>query len=537
MSVHTASDERFFRKPPLLLTLLLVALAVGIALIFWTIPNLGVFSQNVTQFPALWQDESNRMTIVLLSLKVFSWLLFACLIGGWCWLVYSTWCFLPALTRHRAAPAVTSPHSYSDDTSPVPFSPTQQTLYRAGQPITAFDPITPLPPTLDFTSASAQMAQTAQIPFPPEDQSPVFVTINVLEQVQMVVHAPDGAGKSREVDLKTHMKRLLLLAYIAHVQNRPVERNKMLYAVFGPGRTGIEAELDSLVSAFSDQKKAIRLALRDTIKLLNEEEGREVIPPNLDVFAHDDNMSWWLDPHCRVSDLEALEAQHLIIEQAEHEGRLKNCVTEEVNEACQAIFKIYRGDFLARLIVDNPREFENWNGKSSWVRRPFTLCRDYYLQALWYAAGYELQMGQERVGIPVQNARGTDAQEALVAHFERAARLYRTYALYACNTRFDAKVSAGRSSAEPAERVVMSEYALRSCLLLYSAIGTTAVIDQIYADFVKQMKRIVGNEWEPGPETVSDRDVAKSGRVAYRLPLPILCHGPFPYNLQRPASG
>jgi hypothetical protein len=540
MPVHTVSDERerFFRRPPWRLTLPLVALVASLALIVWTIPNWGAFAQNVAQFSALW--ESNQQTIILLCLKVSAPLSLALLMLGWCWLVYSAWCWLVYSPEREASPAT------SEDRQVL-----QQASYTPHRPYGSPDPITPLPPTLSNTQLYTQVTPPGELQLPlqpfqngtqvtftvaapgPLEQvqatsDQVYVHINLLQDVQMVLYAPGPEGQSWSwgVDLKSNFKRMLLLAYIAHLQGNPVERNKMLNAVFLPGRTGAEAEIERLVSAFNDQKKALREALREAGRHLNDEVGREVVPEGLDVFANA-NMNWWLDRSCRVTDLATVEDLHQRIEQAEREGRMAGCVPVDVNAACQALIQAYRGDFLSALIALQPREFEPWNGKSSWARKPFTDYRDYFLQALWYAAGYELQMGQQ-----VNAALGDDAREAQRAHFERAARLYGKYAMYACNTRFDANVVAGKSSAEPSVRVGMSEYALRSCLILNSVIGANShLINQVYADYETQMKRKLGSEWHPSQETKIDLEAAVTGKSTYRLPLPVVPHGPFPYNL------
>src|SRR6266849_5002949 len=56
---------------------------------------------------------------------------------------------------------------------------------------------------------------------------------------------------------------------------------------------------------------------------------------------------------------------------------------------CDRLRKAYAGDFLANLLHESPEEV------SSWVRKPFTLYSDYFLQAVLYAAEYELRVGQQ----------------------------------------------------------------------------------------------------------------------------------------------
>jgi hypothetical protein len=60
-----------------------------LALLFLTVPNWGEFSQNVFQFPTLWQISSNRREIIFLVIRVCSPLLLAAIAGDCCWLWYT----------------------------------------------------------------------------------------------------------------------------------------------------------------------------------------------------------------------------------------------------------------------------------------------------------------------------------------------------------------------------------------------------------------------------------------------------------------
>ncbi len=68
------------------------------------------------------------------------------------------------------------------------------------------------------------------------------------------------------------------------------------------------------------------------------------------------------------------------------------------------------------------------------------------------------------------------------------------------------------------ERVVMSERALRRCLVLYGASGQTHLVDQVSHAYTRQMRGISGKVWKPSAETLSDLEAAKRQTGAYRFP-------------------
>ena len=76
-------------------------------------------------------------------------------------------------------------------------------------------------------------------------------------------------------------------------------------------------------------------------------------------------------------------------------------------------------------------------------RKPFTHYRDYFLQALLYAAEYELRTGQQLADEHFDDEG--EAAEALRklqrAHYSRAVQLYRTYATRSSDSHFDLKVT------------------------------------------------------------------------------------------------
>ena len=146
------------------------------------------------------------------------------------------------------------------------------------------------------------------------------------------------------------------------------------------------------------------------------------------------------------------------------------------------------------------------------MRKPYTLYRDYYLDALWYAAEYEWRRGQ-------RYSDGNPGEAVLhkqQACFSRAAQFYQTYALYACNSRFDAKATFG-AHGEYGERIGMSERALRRCVVLYGAIGWTDLINQTWSAYLTQMKNISDHRWQPSKETQADVQAAREQTDSYRF--------------------
>jgi hypothetical protein len=184
-----------------------------------------------------------------------------------------------------------------------------------------------------------------------------------------------------------------------------------------------------------------------------------------------------------------------------------------VKAACDALLAAYTGDFLETILRDFPEDFEPW--VSNWARKPFTLYRDYYLAANWYAAEYERQLGQQQ-----------DEEAPRRIHFGSAAQLYRTYAMRACDNRFDLKVTFG-DRVRLGERVVMSERAFRRCVVLYGEVGSTHLVDEVFTAYYKLMRQISGKAWEPSNETLADLEAAKQRTGEYRLPKQITPHDVF----------
>ena len=212
----------------------------------------------------------------------------------------------------------------------------------------------------------------------------------MLKELSLTLHVP--GGKSYRVPLHLNAKEMQLVAYLAWLdaqsRGQTISLDKLREHIFGYGRPDEDATPKKLQDALDSAKKEICRQLRLATQQVNQEAGDEVIPPNLDIFAIR-NKRYGLSEICQVADLATIEAQHQLIQQAFDEGLLADSIPQAIKQACDRLRKAYAGDFLADLLHESPEEV------GTWARRPFTLYRDYFLQAVLYAAEYELRAGQE----------------------------------------------------------------------------------------------------------------------------------------------
>ena len=572
------AHDSFFanRKPPPLIPSLVVGAVFLLALLFLTVPNWGEFSRNALQFPSLWQVSSNRREIIFLVIRVCSPLLLGAIAGACCWLWYT----MKAYFRQEPSPESVQPRGPMLPSSPVgqrkaSISSTQE----SGQKVAPSLPVTPIPPVLanasagqdslqltwqeaegeeerpdlaeraqekspDGTSAGQSIAPTSapeDLELPGEETvadadaaNPSFyVIITVLKELSLTLHVP--GGKRSRVPLHLNAKETQLIAYLAwlHGQSpgQTISLDKLREHIFGYGRADEDATPKKLQDALDSAKKEIRRQLRQATQQVNQEAGDEVIPPNLDIFAIR-NKRYGLAQVCRVVDLALIEAQHQLIQQAFDEGLLVDNVPEAIKEACDRLRKAYTGDFLADLLHESPEEV------GTWVRRPFTLYRDYFLQAVLYAAEYELRTGQELADehLDEEGEAAEEQRKRQRAHYSRAAQLYRTYAMRACDSRVDLKVTLGGSGRAHGERVDLSERTLRRCITLYGILGSTHMVNQVYSAYYKLMKTISAKAWEPSKETLQDLQGAQAQTNAYRFPARVMSHEPPPPHLETDGS-
>ena len=325
-------------------------------------------------------------------------------------------------------------------------------------------------------------------------ENSVYVIITLLGEVAVTVVNP-ATGQRARVDMQSSPKRRELLAYFAWQRKKTIPRTAILHDVFKrhlqsrPAEDEAEDEARRAKSNFATQVKL----LRNDINAVAQTIGL----PRLRVVEH--AKEWWLAPYCRVSDLDTIEQHYRRLEQVVREQTL---VTPEVAQACDHLISAYQGDFLEKHVRNH--EFDPWS--QCWVRVPFTTYRDIYLTALWTRAEYEVFVGETIMGESEQ-----DRLYKQCACFERAARLYEEYALYAPNTRFDTKVY-GR---EPGERIRLGERALQRAMAMYSRSQNTQAADAAFEGYKRVMRSIFppGVGWEPSVET---REVLAEARAHTR---------------------
>jgi hypothetical protein len=369
----------------------------------------------------------------------------------------------------------------------------------------ASEPPPSLAPTPSAETSESSSLESSSLPPLAEIAEP-YIAITLLKQVTMTLCAGE---MSIPVSVPLNTKRVQLLAYIAWQRGSQVQRDPLVEHVFGRDYS----DPQQLSQAFDSHKKAIREALRRAIKQFNTQARQEVFSPTLDVFAQK-YPKYWLAPHCHVVDLEIIEAEHQRIEAARTAGQLVTGVPLAVKEACEQLCAAYTGDFLEEVITSAPTEV------SGWARVPYTRYRDYYLEALWYRAEYELHQGQqwadERPG-PEGEARRRKQRE----HWSQAAEFYKTYAMKACSSRFDLKVTFTTPGGQASERVTMGERALRRCLQIYHAMGSSHLIDQTYATYAREMRTVSAKTWGPGLKTQRLLEELKEHTTAYHFPFPL----------------
>jgi hypothetical protein len=550
-----------------------VIVMVGVvAFAIWTLPNWWEFWSNVGQFPRLWQIPTNRKIIIYLLIKIVSPLLIMGILGISVW-IYDLMKPSPdeegtntvrskQMQRGEVAEKMgyrsTSPSMREQKPQRQAASFSTPSLTQPALVSPSYNPETPLPLMLsvqeiqrkvtgEAANSSAFLTQnglpvltahqqrannsddsnllTATPSHTSDISQPVvlervqntvpepLISLRLLKDISMIINVP--GGRHIVVPLTLNAKRVQLLAYIAWRRGELIDRDKILEHVFGWGLSDEEATEDKLSERFESHKKLLRKKVREiVVEQINTPAGRQVIDPDLDPFISDSGF-WGLSDICRVDDIEAVETNYKVISFARKEGKLVDEIPEYVKEACDLLIASYQGDFLASLIKKYPSEFRSWQGRSSWVRKPYTHYRDCYLDALWYAAEYEWRMGQRYVdtgNAEMQEATQRKQQE----HFGRAAQKYQSYAMYACNSKFDAKATFG-AHGEFGERIGMSERALRRCVVLLGAIGKTDLVNQVWSAYYTQMKSISDQRWQPSKETQADVEAARSQTSAYRF--------------------
>lgn len=82
---YTSSPSWTMRRPPLV-PALIVSAGTLIAVIFWCLPSLPLFSEAMANLPTLWQIDRNHQVILVLAVRVLSPLFIAAILATCCWL-------------------------------------------------------------------------------------------------------------------------------------------------------------------------------------------------------------------------------------------------------------------------------------------------------------------------------------------------------------------------------------------------------------------------------------------------------------------
>jgi hypothetical protein len=552
------------RSRQFLVRLVLLISAIG-SFLLWTLPVWSLFWQQVASFPVLWQEPANRWPIILLCLRLVAPLLIPMLLTeafeSLFLLLRGTLSSstadhqgdqggaqdrvdavdrvpMPGLHSNRpgASPETTEPGAGRSLSSmatalahgvpaSISRSSPQDSALEASLSSPAHPAVVPASPShsLEQAIGSRPLAYEGSLPpalvntfqRPVHQQEPTDAKRKarlLLRVFGEIVLALQRGGEEIPVSLGTYPKRQELLAYLAwHRQGVP--RDQLLEEVFGHGQPDEEAHTQRLSERFDSHRKILRRRVREALIAQGVLTEREALPAALDPFASEGGI-WRLASGCQVIDLDMIQGSYGVLTQARKEGRLVQEVPREVMRACEELLAAYRGDFLASYIQRYPELVQPWEGRSSWIRKPFTQGRDWYLEALWWLGEAEWREGLT-FGSPPPSELALRQQRQ---SFARAAQCYADYALAACATRFDSKVSFG-SGGEPGERVLMSERALRRAVLLWGSLSQTGQVDQLWRAYWSQMRRISDRRWEPRRETLADLETARAQTNAYRLAL------------------
>jgi len=305
----------------------------------------------------------------------------------------------------------------------------------------------------------------------------------LLKEVKIMLHLPDGS--SWPVPISPNAKRVQLLACLAWKRNQPVYRRTIEQNVFLHGLPKEYATQKHLQDMFGAHTRLLRRDIREAIVKVYTETGESLLLPECDPLTNTRGGYWALSALWFPTDLEVVQSYVQFIDDVRERGRLDSGISDEVKTACDALLAAYSGDFLQEMIRTYPEEFQPL--RTSWVREPHTFYRDCYLKALWYAGEYERQRWQ------------SGAKET-AKHAEQAIHYYWQYALSACQSTLDIKLDF--ASAALSERILMSERALRRCLVLYQTKGERDAFEKCYQDYCEQMEHLSQHRWQPTSETL-----------------------------------
>ena len=147
------------------------------------------------------------------------------------------------------------------------------------------------------------------------------------------------------------------------------------------------------------------------------------------------------------------------------------------------------------------------------MREPYTLYRDYYLEALWVMGAYHSALGRVFVD---EHSREEETLLQRRNHRGKAAHCFNDYAMYAVNSRVDSKLKFAHIVGKDGERVVMAARAIVRCVTELAELGKSDMIEQVYLVFKEKMATLSEGQWRPSPEMETEVWEAKKRAIAMR---------------------
>ncbi len=309
----------------------------------------------------------------------------------------------------------------------------------------------------------------------------------LLGKVEVKIHFPDGS--CWPVPMSPNAKRVQLLAYLAWQRGQPVYRRTIEQRLFRHGLPEGSGTQKHLQDVFGAHTRLLRRDMREALASARAERGEALLPLECDPLTNTRGGYWTLSACWLPTDLEIVQGYARFMDDTRAQGGPAGGIADEIKTACDALIAAYPADFLQEMIRTYPEEFQPI--ETSWVREPSTFYRDCYLTALWYAWEYEWQHWQS-------SAQGQ------WEHTERALHYYWQYALSACQSPLDSKLDFAQNGMPfgQSERVLMSERALRRCLVLYQARGQREAFEACYHQYSVQMDQLSQQRWRPARETL-----------------------------------
>ncbi|MBA2680415.1 MAG: hypothetical protein H0U76_18700 [Ktedonobacteraceae bacterium] len=549
------------RKPPLIPTLV-VGGAFFFGLVVMIVLNRTELGLIVSQFGALWSVEKNRQIIIALVFRiVFTAVIFGAVALACCLTVYLVKHYrqdeeetpLPQGVRPQPRQqetrdqksagtilvrqstgeqrelATRQPHrayqmahsnlaTYEQvvrpatqlPVTPIPSSfPAQTTMMSAGdireeesrgQVGTVYGDKVLVPEEHIEQSIAMETALATQHSEHEENGQPVYIEISLLKTVRMTLCVPLLHKRYPIKVDDLYSKARHLIAYLAWLQGESVKLDDMRTHIFGAG----EADTEQVQNAFSTAKRDIRRRIDQAVEQATieaGEQGVQILPDDLDIFMKAKNRKYSLPEYCRVIDLAFIEQKGQIIQQAEKLIEQTKSVPQYVKDACDALIKVYQGDFIEDLLAEDPDAIDPW--VQNWAREPLTRYRDYYLLALLYAGEYRRK----------------------AANYADAAEFFAKGAMAACKfrnkvePRFDTKVYFSKPGVRrEGPHVILGEQMIRRAIACYGQIGSTTSVSRVYGLYEQQMLIVSGRTWTPHPETSRILEDALKQTGAYQFP-------------------